>query len=108
MTNGNQKGKAGERELSKELNSLLGTECRRGQQYNGVDGHDVVGIEGVHVECKRVERLNVGDAIEQAERDADEGEIPSVFHRKNRKPWLVTIRLCDLIKFCRVILGVVK
>lgn len=44
---------------------------------------DVVGIPGVHIECKRVEKLNIYTAMAQAVRDARPGEIPTVFHRKN-------------------------
>jgi hypothetical protein len=94
--NGNQKGKVGERELSAELNRLFGTSCRRGQQYSGLGGDDVVGLPGIHIECKRVESLNLAAAMAQSIADADEGELPVVCHRKNRKPWLVTLRLDDL------------
>ena len=45
----------------------------------------------------RVERLNVPAAMQQAERDAD-GRIPAVVHRRNRAPWLITMRLEDWIK----------
>lgn len=98
MTNGNQKGKAGERELSKELTRLFGVKCRRGQQYSGIDGNDVVGLPGVHVECKRVEKLNIDSAYAQSARDAKDDEVPIVCHRKNRGPWLVTLELDDLAK----------
>lgn len=36
--------------------------------------------------------------MEQAERDTKDDKIPTVFHRKNRKKWLVTVRLEDFIK----------
>lgn len=98
MTNGMQKGKAGERELSKVLTTLFGVPVRRGQQYSGIDGKDVVGLPGVHVECKRVEKLNLDAAYAQARRDAKEGETPVVCHRKNRGDWMVTLRLGDLDK----------
>lgn len=96
------KGAVGERELSNILKSH-GFITRRGQQYCGANGDaDVVGIPGVHIEVKRVENLNLGKAMEQAERDANEGEAPMVFHRKNRKPWLVTMKLEDFIARERV------
>lgn len=59
---------------------------------------DVVGLEGIHIECKRVEKLNLDKAIEQSKRDAKEGEIPAVFHRKNRQEWQVTLSLDDFMK----------
>jgi len=87
------KGKVGERELSKELSRLFGVECRRGQQFNGIDGRDVVGIDGLHIECKRTEALSLYPAIEQASRDAGVGEVPVVFHRRNKKQWLAVVEL---------------
>lgn len=90
------KGKTGERELSKELTRLFGVECRRGQQFNGIDGRDVVGIPGLHIECKRVESLSLYPAVEQATRDAGEEETPVVFHRRNHKKWLAIVELDKL------------
>lgn len=95
--NSRQKGKRGELELAHVLEEY-GVKARRGQQYSGLQGDaDVVGLDGVHIECKRVEQLNVENAMQQAERDAQEGEIPAVFHRKNREEWKVTIRLEDFM-----------
>lgn len=90
------KGKVGELELSKELSRLFGVECRRGQQYNGIDGNDVVGLPGVHIECKRTETLSLYPAMEQATRDAAEHEVPVVFHRRNGKQWLAVVDLENL------------
>lgn len=97
MTNSRRKGAAGERELAKELQRLFGVSMRRGQQYSGANGDsDVVGLPGVHIECKRVESLNLGAAMAQAVSDAGESAIPVVMHRKDRCEWLVTVRLDDL------------
>lgn len=92
MVNSKQKGARGERELANRLKEY-GYETRRGQQYNGLEGDDVVGLPYVHIECKRVQNLNVLKAYEQSCRDAKEHEIPTVFHRKDRSPWLVTLSL---------------
>ena len=98
MTNSRAKGAKGERELARKLREY-GYDCRRGQQYCGANGDaDVVGLEGIHIECKRVERLNIEDAIAQAKRDAREGELPAVFHRKNNHEWLVTMPLPDWMR----------
>jgi hypothetical protein len=97
--NSRTKGAVGERELAGEFNRLFGTTARRGQQYSGIEGEDVVGLEGIHVESKRVENLNVNKAMEQAIRDANGQKVPVVFHRRNRKPWLVTLRLDDVESF---------
>ena len=99
--NSRQKGAAGERELARKLRDL-GYDCRRGQQYSGANGDaDVVGLPGIHIECKRVERLCIEDAIEQAKRDAREGEMPVVMHRKNHCEWLVTMPLDQWIEIYR-------
>lgn len=93
--NSRAKGAAGERELAQILRGR-GYEARRGQQYSGANGDaDVVGLPGVHIECKRVERLNVSEAMRQSVRDARSDEVPIVVHRKNKEPWLVTMTLED-------------
>lgn len=40
-------------------------------------------LPGVHIECKRMEKLNIYDAISQAKRDKHFEELAAVFHRKN-------------------------
>lgn len=97
--NSRQKGARGERELARMFREQ-GYDCRRGQQYNGLEGEDVVGLPGIHVECKRVERLNLYDAIDQAKRDAG-GKIPAVYHRKNNCGWLVIMTLDDWFRLFR-------
>ena len=95
--NSRSKGANGERELSNVLKEH-GFETRRGQQFCGSNGDaDVVGVPGVHIECKRVEKLNIHKAMDQSISDA-KGELPVVVHRKNRAPWLVTMRLEDFIE----------
>ena len=94
--NSRQKGKRGELELAHELTDR-GYISRRGQQYCGSNGDaDVVGLEGIHIECKRVESLNIDKAMKQAREDAyGTDELPAVFHRKNREGWKVTQDLDD-------------
>lgn len=95
--NSRAKGSRGERELSHKLQEL-GFKARRGQQFCGKNGDaDVVGLPSIHIECKRVEKLNLDKAMEQAENDAREGEIPTVFHRKDRGKWLVTMNFDDFM-----------
>lgn len=99
--NSRAKGARGERELAGKLREY-GYEARRGQQYCGSNGDaDVVGLPGIHIECKRVERLNLADAMEQAEDDARLGEKPVVFHRKAHCEWQVTMLLDDWIELYR-------
>ena len=98
--NSKAKGSAGERELCMWLTAHGYPARRNEQRYIGGKGNaDVVaeGLERFHFEVKRVERLNVPAAMQQAERDAD-GRIPAVVHRRNREPWLITMHLEDWIK----------
>ena len=92
--NSKDKGARGERELAARLR-FLGIDARRGQQYSGANGDaDVIGLPGIHIECKRVERLNLEKAYDQSKRDAARvGDIPTVMHRKNGGEWLVTLSL---------------
>jgi hypothetical protein len=105
MTNSKQKGKRGELELVKMLKKLFpGPNWRRSQQYCGMDDGepDVVGVHSLHIECKRVESgtKTLYKWIDQAERDAENGQIPVVMHRASLQPWLVIVpldRLKDLV-----------
>lgn len=91
--NSRDKGKRGELQAAKVLQTY-GYDARRGQQYSGASGDaDVVGLPGVHIEVKRVEKLNISKAMQQSIRDAREGEMPIVMHRKNKETWLVTMPL---------------
>lgn len=98
--NSKQKGSAGERELASKLREHGFQGARRTQQYAGNtgDASDCVGLPGIHIEVKRVERLNIYDAIAQAKHDAMGKLIPTVFHRKNRCEWLVTMPLDEWMK----------
>ena len=96
--NSREKGKRGERELASILRAY-GYDARRSQQYCGINGDaDVIGLPHTHIEVKRVQRLNLEDAMAQSKRDAKEGEIPTVFHRKNHCDWLVTMQLKDFME----------
>jgi Holliday junction resolvase len=99
--NRRRKGAEFERKLASMLRDF-GYDCRRGQQYSGANGDaDVVGLPGIHIEAKAVERLNLYDAMAQAKRDRREGELPAVFHKKNRCKVLVTMELEDFIEIYR-------
>ena len=95
--NSKQKGNRYERELAKTFRAYGFTEARRGVQYSGKQGEadDVVGLPHIHIEAKHVERLNLYEAIKQAERDANPDEFPCVFHRRNRTKTYVTMSLDD-------------
>ena len=91
-----KKGAAGERELADCLRRAGYPVSWGGNRTFGCTP-DLSGLPGIHIECKRVEALNVTRAMEQAERDADRFRdgAAAVFHRKNKSPWLVTMKLSD-------------
>ena len=96
--NSKRKGNRGEVELAHILQSY-GYDAHRAQQFaGGFDSPDVYGLPGIHIECKRVEKLNIENAMAQSIRDSEGKAIPAVFHRKNRSEWLVTVRLEDFMK----------
>jgi Holliday junction resolvase len=96
--NSKAKGAKGERELASKLREYGVKDAKRSQQYCGLgeNAADIVdALPNIHIECKRVERLNISDAIAQAKRDAKNGNMPTVFHRRNNEKWLVTMELSD-------------
>ena len=99
MINSKKKGAAGEREFANFCKEK-GYDTRRTAQYNGKElGSlaDVIGIDGIHIEVKRVEHLNIHEAMKQAKRDC-KGDIPIVAHRKNHTSWLITMDADDWFK----------
>ena len=96
--NSKQKGKRGELELSHVLNSY-GYDTRRSVQYNGKEEEgqpDLVGLPGIHVECKYTNSLRLYKAVEQSVRDTESTgrkELPVVFHRQTNKEWLAIMPL---------------
>lgn len=101
MINSKQKGKRYELELVRMLKTE-GYEVRRTAQYCGNTGEaaDVIGLPGIHIEAKHVEKLNIYDAMAQAIHDS-KGNLPTVFHRKNDCKTLVTMRFEDWMKLYR-------
>lgn len=92
-----EKGARGERELAQvlrdrfpELDFQRGLQARGG----GAEVPDVEGLPGYHIEVKRVERLNIWVALQQAERDATVRALtPVVCFRRNRGSWHVAMPL---------------
>lgn len=92
------KGKRGEREVARILRDA-GYDCHRGVQYHGgPDSPDVVGLNGVHIEVKRVEKLSLYDALAQSKADSGDSEMPVVIHRRNDCEWVVIQPLEDWLK----------
>ncbi|HNW08481.1 MAG TPA: hypothetical protein PKZ55_08325 [Verrucomicrobiota bacterium] len=100
--NSREKGKRGERQWRDELRAH-GYAARRGQQFSGSpESPDVASpaLPLIHFEVKAVERLNIEDAMEQARRDGT-GKAPIVAHRRNFRPWLVTMEAETFFRLLR-------
>lgn len=94
-----RKGAAGERELVSLLREA-GYNAERGGSETFGTVPDVTGVPGIHIEVKRVEKLNVPEAVKQAIRDAEKFQdgIPCLFHRRSREEWLVTMRFTEWVQ----------
>lgn len=91
--NSKQKGKRGELELA-HLLQTYGYPAERGVQYSGLKGNaDVVGVDGLHIECKRNEQVRDDVFLQQAEHDARKGQVPIVMYRRNGEQWKALLRL---------------
>lgn len=104
--NSSRKGADGERELAAILEAE-GFRMERGGTESFGTAPDLSGLPGIHIEVKRVEKLNIFTAMAQAIRDAARFRdgYPVVFHRRNRKPWLVTMLLSDWLRMYRAALN---
>jgi hypothetical protein len=59
------------------------------------------GPPGVHIECKRQERLNVPKTFDQVLRDANPLDIPVMVHRPSRHAIMATLPLEELLPLLR-------
>lgn len=100
MVNRQKKGAAYERHVA-SLFRTYNYNARRGQQYCGANGDaDVAGVPYLHIECKAHENGHgkLYEWLDQAKRDAREGEIPVVIHKRNYCNDLVTMEFSEWIK----------
>ena len=101
--NSKKKGARAERKWAEFCREHGYEKVRRTAQFCGNTGEasDCVGLEGIHQECKAVERLNIVEAMNQAVRDSTkegEGNLHIVAHKRNRTPWYVTMLAEDWFK----------
>ena len=93
------KGRRGEIELAEYLREHGVPNARPGTALNFGAEPDVVGLEGLHIECKRRERVEIARWYDQSRADAarmKDGK-PVVIFRQNRREWMVTLSLDDFL-----------
>jgi len=98
-----RKGRSGELELVKVLHGFGFDSVQAGEPVSYGSTPDLVGLPGIHIECKRCEQLRLSEWMKQAERDAARFQdgVAVIFHRRNREPWMVTMNLDDFMKIYR-------
>ena len=97
-----EKGKRFEREVA-NLFKEKGFTASRSAQCMGKTGQaaDVIGVPGIHIECKHVEKMSLYEWMAQAIRDSEaegKGNLPVVIHKQNRKDVLVSMRFDDFME----------
>ena len=91
-----------------KLSQLLGIRFHRTAQHKG--NHNAADVmtsvseaspnsNPLHFEIKRVEALRLYPSLEQAAADAGADQVPIVFPRPNRRPWICCFYLDDLLAF---------
>ena len=99
-----QKGKRGEREAAAQIAHHWGAVgARRSVQFCGRAGDaDLTGVEGLHCEVKRYARIAALDFLEQAQLEAEPGNVPVVLMREDcETDWTVMLRVSDAPEFAR-------
>ena len=93
-----EKGARRERELRDILQGYGFEDVTRGFVWNHTS--DLIGLPHIHVECKGQEKLNIRQALAQAEEESEKRQdgMPTVFSKTSRKPWIVTMNLDDWVK----------
>ena len=96
--NSRAKGKNGELEAAHFLQEI-GFSTYRTAQRCGRETADIAGVDGLHIEVKRREKVSIEEWLQQAERDSTGTyNLPVVMHRRNREGWKITLRAADFFE----------
>ena len=97
------KGRRAEIELAQYLRAHGIAEARPGDPLNFGRQPDVVGLDGIHIECKRHEKIEINKWYEQSAADAERMKDgrPVVIYRQNRRQWMITLSLDDFIELLK-------
>ena len=93
-----RKGINGELEAIKILQANGWPLAERTQRGVAQERGDVAnGPRGTYIEIRRREKLSVPASVREVVAAAKPGELPLLIHRPSRCPWMVTLRLEDLL-----------
>lgn len=99
-----RKGKAGELEVVRAIKDAGWPNAER--TSNGRAQHargDIAGgPQGVHIEVKRQEALNVPKAFRQIESDANPLDVPVLVHRPSGHDWMATLPLDEMLALLKL------
>jgi hypothetical protein len=98
------KGKTGELEIVHVLRDHGWPNAERTSNGREQRGHNDIanGPEGVAIEVKRHEKLNVPKALDQLISDSNPLDIPVLVHRPSRHVWMCTLPLHDLLPLLKL------
>jgi hypothetical protein len=99
--NSRAKGIRGELELAHWLQARGVTAMRGQQRSGGADSPDIFhALPGIHIECKRTERLDLWASLAQAAEDCRE-RVPTLWFRRNRWQWYVALPADDFLRLVK-------
>lgn len=98
-----QKGARGEREAAALIEATVAPvfeaaglpcpEITRNLMQSRQGGYDLVGLDWLALEVKRREQVQLSGWWRQTVRQAEDGQVPFLMWRQNRKPWQVRVRV---------------
>ena len=93
------KGRRAEIELAAYLQEKGYTAAAPGAPLNYGKEADITGVNGLHIECKRHEKIEVNKWYTQAAEDAERMQDgkPVVIFRQNRRQWMAVLSLSDFL-----------
>lgn len=100
--NSRAKGKRGELEFITTHLVPYWPAAKRNLDQFGDDKRDCVEVAGIHFQVKRVEKLNIWAALDQATAEADAHDLPVVAFRRNRSPWFGALEMSELVALLRL------
>jgi hypothetical protein len=100
--NSRSKGKRGEQEFINLHLRQYWPQAARNVDQSKDRKEDVVEVAGCHWQIKRTEQLRLWSAIEQAETEAAEHDLPIVAFRRNHSPWYCVVEASELVALLRL------